>query len=248
MSESIGKAGSRQREGQPQWAPDKFFTDSCAANPGSTGSAPLTVFPVRSRLQDAFAPKAAVVLALLLVFALVGASHELRTPLAITQALLEVARSDPHHDREKLDERLRAVNTRAIDLTEALLLLSRADQQAFTREDVDLSLLVSAARAGTGAGHADRGRPRATAPDPPVVRAARCRRRGTAPALSRASSRRGLRPRPADHRADRARGAGPGRSPHGVNRGERLLSHLLAHLCELGFPADRLFNAEGGVS
>jgi two-component system sensor histidine kinase VanS len=180
--------------------------------PGSTGSAPLTVFPVRSRLQDVFAPKAAAVLAVLLVFGLVGgwvlagrmlapltritdatrkaargslshrirlpgrgdefrdladafdamlaqleahvaeqqrfaanASHELRTPLAITQALLDVARSDPDHDREKLDERLRAVNARAIDLTEALLLLSRADQQAFSREYVDLSLLVEEA-------------------------------------------------------------------------------------------------------
>jgi hypothetical protein len=36
--------------------------------PGSTGSVPLTVFPVRSRLQDAFAPKAAGVLAFLLLF------------------------------------------------------------------------------------------------------------------------------------------------------------------------------------
>ena len=74
-----------------------------------------------------------------------NASHELRTPLAITQALLEVARSDPDHDRQKLDERLQAVNTRAINLTEALLLLSRAEQQAFTREHVDLSLLVEEA-------------------------------------------------------------------------------------------------------
>ena len=180
--------------------------------PGSTGSVLLTVFPVRSSLQDAFAPKAAAVLAFLLVFGLVGgwflagrmlapltriteaarkaargslshrirlpgrgdefrdladafdamlarleahvaqqqrfaanASHELRTPLAITQALLDVARGDPNHDREKLDERLRAVNARAIDLTEALLLLSRADQQAFTREYVDLSLLAEEA-------------------------------------------------------------------------------------------------------
>ena len=180
--------------------------------PGSTGSVPLTVFPVRASLQDAFAPKAAAVLAFLLVFSLVGgwvlagrmlapltritdatrkaargslshrirlpgrgdefrdladafdamlarleahvaeqqrfaanASHELRTPLAITQALLDVARGDPNHDRDKLDERLRAVNARAIDLTEALLLLSRADQQAFTREYVDLSLLAEEA-------------------------------------------------------------------------------------------------------
>jgi len=55
-----------------------------------------------------------------------NASHELRTPLAITQALLDVARNDPDRDSAALDERLRAVNARAIDLTEALLLLSRS--------------------------------------------------------------------------------------------------------------------------
>ncbi len=74
-----------------------------------------------------------------------NASHELRTPLAVTQTLLDVARSDPHHDDRELVERLRTVNTRAIDLTEALLLLSRADQRSFTREHVDLSLMVEEA-------------------------------------------------------------------------------------------------------
>jgi two-component system sensor histidine kinase VanS len=74
-----------------------------------------------------------------------NASHELRTPLAITQALLDVARSDPHRDSGALDERLRAVNARAIDLTEALLLLSRAGQRSFTREHVDLSLVAEEA-------------------------------------------------------------------------------------------------------
>jgi two-component system, OmpR family, sensor histidine kinase VanS len=74
-----------------------------------------------------------------------NASHELRTPLAITQTLLDVARNDPNRDNEELVERLYAVNTRAIDLTEALLLLSRADQRSFTRECVDLSLLVEEA-------------------------------------------------------------------------------------------------------
>jgi two-component system sensor histidine kinase VanS len=74
-----------------------------------------------------------------------NASHELRTPLAITQALLDVARSDPNRDTGVLDERLRAVNTRAIDLTEALLLLSRAGQRPFTREQVDLSLVAEEA-------------------------------------------------------------------------------------------------------
>jgi two-component system, OmpR family, sensor histidine kinase VanS len=74
-----------------------------------------------------------------------NASHELRTPLAITQTLLEVARNDPNRDSGELDERLRAVNARAIDLTEALLLLSRAGQRSFTREHVDLSLIAEEA-------------------------------------------------------------------------------------------------------
>ncbi|MEW1862781.1 HAMP domain-containing sensor histidine kinase [Streptomyces sp. NPDC088194] len=74
-----------------------------------------------------------------------NASHELRTPLAISKTLLEVARTDPYHDTDELIDRLHAVNTRAIDLTEALLLLSRADQRSFAREPVDLSLLAEEA-------------------------------------------------------------------------------------------------------
>ena len=74
-----------------------------------------------------------------------NASHELRTPLAVTQTLLEVARADPSHDKGELVERLYTVNARAIDLTEALLLLSRADQGTFIRESVDLSLLAEEA-------------------------------------------------------------------------------------------------------
>jgi two-component system, OmpR family, sensor histidine kinase VanS len=70
-----------------------------------------------------------------------NASHELRTPLAITQTLLDVARNDPNRDNGELVDRLHAVNTRAVDLTEALLLLSRTDQRSFTREPVDLSLI-----------------------------------------------------------------------------------------------------------
>lgn len=168
--------------------------------------------PSRSDLLDAFAPKAAIALGVLLVFGLVGgwilagqmltplsritdatrlaatgslshrillrgrrdefreladafdamlarleaqvaeqqrfaanASHELRTPLAVTQTLLDVARKDPHRDNGELVERLHAVNTRAIDLTEALLVLSRADQRSFTREHVDLSLIAEEA-------------------------------------------------------------------------------------------------------
>src|SRR4029077_7654914 len=74
-----------------------------------------------------------------------NASHELRTPLAMTQTLLDVARDDLNRDPGELVDRLRAVNSRAIDLTEALLLLSRADQRSFTREHVDLSLLAQEA-------------------------------------------------------------------------------------------------------
>jgi len=74
-----------------------------------------------------------------------NASHELRTPLATTKTLLDVARNDLNGDNGVLVDRLRAVNTRAIDLTEALLLLSRANQRSFTRGDVDLSLIAEEA-------------------------------------------------------------------------------------------------------
>jgi len=180
--------------------------------PGSTGPPLRGVFPVRSNLLHVFAPRAAAVLAFLLVLSLVGgwvlagrmlapltritdatrttttgslshrirlegrndefreladafdamlarleahvgeqqrfaanASHELRTPLAITQTLLDVARNDPNRATDELLDRLHAVNTRAIDLTEALLLLSRADQRSFAREHVDLSLIAEEA-------------------------------------------------------------------------------------------------------
>src|ERR687889_596979 len=168
--------------------------------------------PTRSDLLDAFTPKAAIALASLLVFGLVGgwllagqmlaplsritdatrfaatgslshrirlegrsdefreladafdtmlarleaqvaeqqrfaanASHELRTPLAVTQTLLDVAGNDPNRDNGELVDRLHAVNTRAIDLTEALLLLSRAEQRSFIPEHVDLSLVAEEA-------------------------------------------------------------------------------------------------------
>ena len=74
-----------------------------------------------------------------------NASHELRTPLAITQALLDVARSDPSSTGSELVDRLHAVNARAIELTEALLVLSRADQRVFAGEPVDLSLVAEEA-------------------------------------------------------------------------------------------------------
>src|SRR5258706_292624 len=70
-----------------------------------------------------------------------NASHELRTPLAITQTLLDVARNDQNRDNDELVDRLHTLNTRAIDFTEALLVLSRADQRSFTREHLDLSLV-----------------------------------------------------------------------------------------------------------
>jgi len=170
------------------------------------------VFPVRSNLLQVFAPRAAMVLGLLLGFGLLGgwilagrmlspltqiteatrtaatgslshrirlpgrqdefreladafdtmldrleahvseqqrfaanASHELRTPLAVTQTLLEVARNDPNRKDDELIARLHSVNTRAIGLTQALLLLSRADQRTFSREEVDLSLTAEEA-------------------------------------------------------------------------------------------------------
>jgi two-component system, OmpR family, sensor histidine kinase VanS len=74
-----------------------------------------------------------------------NASHELRTPLAITQTLLDVARNDRNGDTGELVDRLHVVNTRAIDLTEALLVLSRADQRSFTRGHLDLSLIAEEA-------------------------------------------------------------------------------------------------------
>jgi two-component system sensor histidine kinase VanS len=64
---------------------------------------------------------------------------------ALASEHLDIARNDPNRDSSELDERLRAVNTRAIDLTEALLLLSRADQRSFTPEHVDLSLIAEEA-------------------------------------------------------------------------------------------------------
>ena len=74
-----------------------------------------------------------------------NASHELRTPLAVTQTLLDVARNDQGRGDDELVDRLHAVNTRAIDLTEALLLLSRAYRRSFAAQRVDLSLVAEEA-------------------------------------------------------------------------------------------------------
>ena len=65
--------------------------------------------------------------------------------MTITQTLLDVARNDPNRDTGELVDRLHVINTRAIDLTQALLLLSRADQRSFTREHIDLSLIAEEA-------------------------------------------------------------------------------------------------------
>ena len=74
-----------------------------------------------------------------------NASHELRTPLAITQTLLDVARNDPARAHDELIDRLHSVNARAIDLTEAMLVLSRAEARSFDRDVVDLSLVAEEA-------------------------------------------------------------------------------------------------------
>ena len=74
-----------------------------------------------------------------------NASHELRTPLAISQTLLDVARQDPERDVNALLDRLSIVNARATGLSEALLLLSRAERRLVDDEQVDLSLLVEEA-------------------------------------------------------------------------------------------------------
>jgi two-component system, OmpR family, sensor histidine kinase VanS len=187
-----------------RYIPDRLMVES--------GTDLHGVFPIQSNLLRVFVPRAAAVLAFLLVFGLLGgwflagrmlaplsrmtdaarlagtgslshrvalegrndefreladafdamlgtlethvaeqqrfaanASHELRTPLAITQTLLDAARKDPARDDGELVDRLHVVNTRAIDLTEALLLLSRTDQRSFGREPVDLSLLAEEA-------------------------------------------------------------------------------------------------------
>jgi two-component system sensor histidine kinase VanS len=75
-----------------------------------------------------------------------NASHELRTPLAITRTMLEVARKDPDRDVDLLLERLQAVNTRAIELADALLLLHRTSRAPDPARDVvDLSLVAEEA-------------------------------------------------------------------------------------------------------
>ncbi|SCL25413.1 sensor histidine kinase [Micromonospora inyonensis] len=195
-----------------RYVPEVVDNPRMPAPGGSRLPVPVMFVPNRFDLLRAFAPRAAVVLAFLLVFGLLGgwilagrmlapltritdatrvaadgslshrirlegrqdefreladafdsmlerleshvaeqrrfaanASHELRTPLAISRTLLDVARKDPTHVRGELIERLHRVNQRAIDLTEALLLLSRGGRGNVTREIVDLSLVAEEA-------------------------------------------------------------------------------------------------------
>ncbi|MDR6866932.1 two-component system sensor histidine kinase VanS [Microbacterium resistens] len=74
-----------------------------------------------------------------------NASHELRTPLSVTRTLLDVAEAEPDPDVPALLARLRGANDRAIDLTEALLLLARIDARPPKTEPVDLSLAAEEA-------------------------------------------------------------------------------------------------------
>lgn len=74
-----------------------------------------------------------------------NASHELRTPLAITRTMLEVAQKDPERDVDALLERLQSVNTRAIELADALLLLNRTSRMPVATDAVDLSLIAEEA-------------------------------------------------------------------------------------------------------
>ncbi len=71
-----------------------------------------------------------------------NASHELRTPLATTKALLDVAAADPDVDTDRLLDRLRSANDRAIATTEALLLIARTDATPPNLAAVDLALVV----------------------------------------------------------------------------------------------------------
>ncbi|MCS4276592.1 two-component system sensor histidine kinase VanS [Mycetocola sp. BIGb0189] len=75
-----------------------------------------------------------------------NASHELRTPHAVIRTMLEVAEAAPDRvDVPKLVARLSHTNDRAIALTEALLLLARAEGEPTTDEEIDLTATVLAA-------------------------------------------------------------------------------------------------------
>ncbi|MFC7626001.1 sensor histidine kinase [Microlunatus sp. GCM10028923] len=71
-----------------------------------------------------------------------NASHELRTPLAITHNVIELARADPDRDIEVVLAELASMNSRAISLTEGLLLLTKIERQPIVPEQIDLALVV----------------------------------------------------------------------------------------------------------
>ena len=189
---------------------------SCDTSPGGRPSSPTAasrlVSPGRGALLRDFGPAAAIVLACLLVFGLLGGwllagrmlnplaritdatrtassgslSHRIRLPgpqrrvprargrlrrhagaagsasrrTAEVRSQCVPPTTDPAGDHadtsrgrpkrpgsrnDELVDRLLFVNTRAIELTEALLVLSRADQRSFSPENVDLSLIAEEA-------------------------------------------------------------------------------------------------------
>ncbi|MFI6530800.1 sensor histidine kinase [Nonomuraea sp. NPDC050547] len=84
-----------------------------------------------------------------------NASHELRTPLATTRTMLQVALADPDaHDLRVLGPKLLRTNQRSIDITNALLTLTRAEHGLTAAQPVDLARLLAEAVAGLD--HGDR--------------------------------------------------------------------------------------------
>ncbi|MFJ2670139.1 ATP-binding protein [Streptomyces sp. NPDC087525] len=72
-----------------------------------------------------------------------NASHELRTPLAGMRTLLQVALAAPGEYRlEDLGPDLLTLNRRSTEITEALLVLARADHGALAEEAVELDVLA----------------------------------------------------------------------------------------------------------
>ncbi|MFB6982400.1 ATP-binding protein [Streptomyces scopuliridis] len=72
-----------------------------------------------------------------------NASHELRTPLAGMRTLLQVALAAPGEYRlEDLGPDLLTLNRRSTEITEALLVLARADHGAIAEEVVELGALA----------------------------------------------------------------------------------------------------------
>ncbi|MFD7119998.1 sensor histidine kinase [Streptomyces sp. NPDC059922] len=72
-----------------------------------------------------------------------NASHELRTPLAGMRTLLQVALAAPGEYRlEDLGPDLLTLNRRSTEITEALLVLARADHGAIAEETVELAALA----------------------------------------------------------------------------------------------------------